>query len=124
MKFWKRKSAPSAAPAPGSQGPGDPAVLVHLDAVGLPEETYDAYDVGTLEDRLEEAISSAEAGEFDGNEFGPEEVVLFMYGPDAERLFTVVEPVLRDYPLCRGAKVRIRSGGPGSPERELRLPPG
>jgi len=109
-------------PTSGESKSSEQALLVHPDALGLPKEVYDSYDVATLEDRLEDAISREAAGEFDGNEFGPGEVVLLMYGPDAERLFKVVESVLRDYPLCRGARVRIRAGGPGSPEREFRLP--
>ncbi len=60
-------------------------------------------------------------GVYDGHEFGPTEVTLFMYGPDAERLFAGVEPTLRGYPLCTNAKVIIRRGAPGAPERELTL---
>jgi hypothetical protein len=46
--------------------------------------------------------------ELDGHETGPENTTLFLYGADAEALFRVVEPVLRDYPLCHGARVTIR----------------
>ena len=52
---------------------------------------------------------------------GPTETTLFMYGPDAERLFAGVEATLRAYPLCRGARVVIRRGGPGAATREVRL---
>jgi hypothetical protein len=98
------------------------AVLVYLDTVGLPQEVYDENDLETLESRLEEVISGGKnLGEYDGNEFRPKEVVLFMYGPDAEALFSAIEPTLRDYPLCRGARVQIRRGPPGSAEREVRL---
>ena len=31
----------------------------------------------------------------DGNEIGQGEFVLYMYGPDAEKLFVAVEPILR-----------------------------
>lgn len=44
-----------------------------------------------------------------------------MYGPDSEKLFKAVEPVLRAYPLCKGARVVIRRGGPGAPERQVEL---
>jgi hypothetical protein len=46
---------------------------------------------------------------------------LFLYGPDADKLFAGVEPVLRNYPLCQGAKVVLRYGGPGAPERVVEL---
>ena len=97
------------------------AVIVHLDAQGLPDEVYEEHDLATLEDQLIEAIEAAQAGEFDGNEFGPGVVTLYMYGANAEHLFSAIEAALRAYPLCAGARVLIRRGGPGAPERELVL---
>jgi hypothetical protein len=97
------------------------AVLVHLDGTGLPGEVYETCDTSTLEDRLTEIVVKQGLGEFDGNESGPTETILFMYGPDAKKLFTAIEPTLRDYPLSRNARVVIRKGGPGAPQREVRL---
>jgi hypothetical protein len=97
------------------------AVLVYLDSRGLPDRIYEQYDVSTLEEQLIEAVEAAGAGEFDGLEFGPAEVILFMYGPDADALFRSVEPILRAYPLCENARVVIRPGGPQIVGRELRL---
>jgi hypothetical protein len=88
------------------------AVLVYLNGSSLPDEVYENFDLETLELQLEEAINSANVGQYDGNEFGPEEVVLFMYGPDAEAIFAAVRPALQSYPLCQGARVEIRPGGP------------
>jgi hypothetical protein len=99
----------------------DQAVLVYLDGTGLPDAVYERYDLATLEDRLSEALARQGTGEFDGNEIGPGETTLFMYGADAEKLFATIEPLLRAYPLCKGARVVIRAGEPGSPERQLRL---
>jgi hypothetical protein len=97
------------------------AVLVYLDGLNLPDEVYRTCDLSTIEDRLVDVLDSQSLGEFDGNEFHPTETVLFMYGADAERLFKGIEPTLRDYPLCRNARVVIRRGGPGALERELRI---
>ena len=97
------------------------AVLVHLCGTGLPDDVYESCDLATIEDRLTEVIAQQELGEFDGNEVGPTESTLFMYGPNAERLFAAIEPVLRAYPLCQRARVEIRRGGPGAPTREVRL---
>lgn len=97
------------------------AVLVHLDNNDLPDHIYQEYDLGTIEDRLIEIIERERVGEFDGNEVGQGEATLFMYGPDAERLFAAIEQTLREYPLCQGARVEIRRGGPGAPQREVRL---
>lgn len=84
------------------------AVLIELDSIHLPESVYRDYDIATLENRLEEVMESSESGELDGHETGPENTTLFLYGADAESLFRAVEPVLQDYPLCRGARVTIR----------------
>ncbi|SNT66234.1 hypothetical protein SAMN05421812_13515 [Asanoa hainanensis] len=53
--------------------------------------------IHALEDRLEKAITDAGVGEFDGNELGGGEAVLFAYGPDATKLFAVMEPELRAF---------------------------
>jgi hypothetical protein len=44
-----------------------------------------------------------------------------MYGPDGDRLFQVVEPVLKSAPFMRGAKVKIRYGPPADGVREKEL---
>ena len=97
------------------------AVIVHLNGRDLPDSVYQEYDLVTIEEQLIDAIDRAGVGEYDGNEFGPEETLLFMYGPDAEKLFATIEPLIRSYPLCRGAKVVVRSGPPGATERQLFL---
>ena len=97
------------------------AVLVYLNGTDLPDQVYDEYDLATLEDKLIEVIEREKLGEYDGNEFGPTETILFMYGPDAERLFSGIESILRAYPLCQQARVEIRPGAPGAAAREVRL---
>ena len=89
---------------------GDAAgeVLIELDGIHLPESVYKDCDIATLENRLEEVLEIGEQGELDGHETGPENTTLFLYGADAEDLFRAVEPVLRVYPLCSGARVTIR----------------
>ena len=97
------------------------AVIVHVDSTGLPEDVYEQYDLATIEDRLIKVIKEDQLGEFDGNEVGRDEATLYMYGPDAERLFAGIESTLREYPLCQGARVEIRRGAPGAPLREVHL---
>src|ERR1700761_8036558 len=89
------------------------AVIVTLNGKDLPQEVYDKHDLSTLEDSLIEALSGSELAEFDGNEVGEDSVVLYLYGPDSEKLFARIEPILRDYPLCQSAQVVIRRGKPG-----------
>lgn len=69
-----------------------------------------------LEEQLELALSEAGVGEYDGNEIAVDgsDGTLFMYGPDADRLLQVIEPVVRPCPFMKGAHVRRRYGGPDS----------
>jgi hypothetical protein len=99
------------------------AVKVHLrlsdDAFGTPE---DREAIFALEDQLEAAIEETAAGEFDGDEFGQGECVLFMYGPDADRLFTAILPVLKSSHLAKGGWATKRYGDVSDPDaREVRV---
>ncbi|RWF79628.1 MAG: hypothetical protein EOS26_01330 [Mesorhizobium sp.] len=75
-----------------------------------------------LEDRLEQVVGNASVGEFDGDEFGDGKCILYMYGPDAERLFVVIEPVLRSSPAAVGGYAIKRFGkAADSSAREVRV---
>ncbi len=113
--FGKRQATPEHAGAPAE------AVLVYLDGQGLPDHVYRDHDLATLEDQLAQAIQDGALGEFDGNEIGPAETTLFMYGPNAELLFARIESTLRGHPLCQNARVVIRYGDPGANQREIKL---
>ena len=73
-----------------------------------------------LEDQLEKAISEAKVGEYDGNEIAVDgsDGSLYMYGPDADRLFAVVEPIIRANSFMKGARVKRRYGAAQSGARE------
>jgi hypothetical protein len=102
--------------------PEEQAVLVYLDGSSLPGSVYEQFDLATLEDELIQAIKDRVLGEYDGNEFGPAGVTLYMYGPDAKALFGGIEKLLRSNPLCQNARVILRSGKPGAPTTEITLP--
>lgn len=70
--------------------------------------------VRAAQDVLREEIQRVDAGEFDGNEFGGGEVVLYAYGPDADVLFAVMAPTLRSLPF-RPAQVVLRYGSVSDP---------
>lgn len=77
--------------------------------------------VRALKKHLTVAIESAVAGQFDGDEFGGGAVVLYAYGPDATRLFAVMEPYLRAHP-ARPASAVLRFGEADDPAaREQRI---
>ncbi len=76
-----------------------------------------------LEDRLEDALISTGEGECDGHELDREggDATLFLYGPDADKLFARVRPILQSAPCVRGAVVRLRYGPPENGVREERV---
>ena len=106
-----RKKAKQADGAP------DHAVLVRIATPTGDEE----FALDAVEDQLIAAIDAAGAGEFDGNEFGPDGATLYLYGPDGERLFAVVEPILRGAGFPAGSHAIVRAGGPGAPQREVAI---
>jgi hypothetical protein len=74
-----------------------------------------------LEEKLEAAITRAKVGEYDGNEIAVDgsDGTLYMYGPDADKLFNIVKPILESTPFMRGAEVRRRYGPPQDGVREI-----
>ena len=89
------------------------AVIVHFRLHGGDFGSREEKErVAELEQDLEEAILEAAAGELDGDEFGQGECVLYMYGPDADRLFSTVEPILRASPLTELGYAIKRYGEP------------
>jgi len=118
----RRNIAPASRTIPSSTAPQH-AVLAHLKLADshLGSEA-DVQACQALETRLESDIHRAGVGELDGNEIGGGECVLFMYGPDADRLFQAIEPALRSSPFARGGWVLKRYGNPDDPAaRELRV---
>ena len=130
MEFFRRifgrggEETTAQAPQPSGQPTAqaetaEQAVIVRLDARGLGDDVYGSYDLSTLEDRLIEAIARSGSGEYDGNEFREGETILYLYGPSAETLYSAIEDTLRDHPLCQNARVVVRQGAPGAPQREV-----
>jgi len=72
-----------------------------------------------LADDLEGAVLDAGVGEYDGDEFGGGECILFFCGPDEDQLLGVLRPLLQRSPLARGAHfVRLVERDDGSMQRE------
>lgn len=89
------------------------------DGFGTPEEREALMD---FEEQLAAAIENADAGEFDGDMFGEGECVLYMYGPDADRLFATVEPLLKSCPLTpSGYAVKRYGEATDADAREVRV---
>ena len=102
-----------------STKPSDEWIAVYLKVSNdeySTEEERDSFHQFT--DKLAEVILNSGAGVFDGDEFGNGECGLFMYGPNADRLFNVVEPLLRGWtPLAGGYAIKRYGAPAGQSER-------
>jgi hypothetical protein len=79
----------------------------------------DSERIYALEDKLTAAIKMASAGEFDGDEFGKGTCTLYMYGPDAERLYSATIKIIRGYRPAKGSYVIKRFGKPGAKQERI-----
>jgi hypothetical protein len=95
-------------------------VIVHYSLTGADHGTEAERElVFALDDELIAAIEAHGAGEFDGNEFGGGEAVLYAYGPDAEQLLAAMESTLRAFE-ARPAFAILRFGEASDPDAEER----
>lgn len=87
------------------------AVITHLALIEDPfGSEHEREIIFSLASELQHAINDHNVGEFDGEEFGDGCCILYMYVPDADRLFEVVEEILRANPLARGGFIIKRYG--------------
>ncbi len=94
----------------------------HCVQVIFPFTGSDLKPVFALENALRAAIAQSNVGEFDGNEVGGGEAVLYMYGPDADALYTAITTVLRAAELAVDGVVVRRYGPPQEGVRETKTP--
>jgi hypothetical protein len=99
------------------------AVIIHLDSAAAPGGKLTPAVLADLEENLGAIINRLGLGEFDGDEIAVDgsAATLYMYGPEADRLFSGIESTLRASQLSRKARVELRYGAPGSKIREIRL---
>ena len=83
------------------------ALLIHLP---MPPDP-DGDPLWDLEDALVERFDASDDGDYDGNDLGGSEMVLYMYGPDADRLLEVARPVLAGHGVPVGTYAIKRFGG-------------
>lgn len=74
-----------------------------------------------LEEKLENIITNSQVGEYDGHEIAVDysDGFLYMYGPNAERLFKNIKPTLESFEFMKGASVKLRLGPPAEGVKEI-----
>lgn len=89
----------------------DQALIVHFQY-----GSTDLNRLSALENKIMGALARSNAGEYDGNQMATDgsNGLLYMYGPSADRMLQVVEPILTTADFMRGAQVTKRYGPPGS----------
>ena len=93
-------------------------IPLHSGKTGNADELKRLY---ALEDQLIVAIKESGAGEYDGNEIGEGVFTFYIYGPSAERLFSVVRPILKKFRPPAGSYLIKRYGKPGSKQDKLAI---
>ena len=74
-----------------------------------------------LEDEIEQIINSCGVGEYDGHEFGQGFATLFMFGPDADRMFDVLAESIKNYRPRPGSYAVKCYGDVGAREERIDL---
>jgi hypothetical protein len=74
-----------------------------------------------LEHQLSDAIENSSTGELDGDEFGGGTCTIYMYGPSAERLFSVTWPILKSFHAPSGSYIIKRCGNSDAEEHRIPL---
>ncbi|MFN0133968.1 MAG: hypothetical protein ACKVW3_15740 [Phycisphaerales bacterium] len=94
------------------------AVLLYLKTAGEmpPQEEMNRYH--RLQDEIAKAVNAKGVGELDGDEWGDGRCTVYLYGPNAERLWDAIAPVIEKHPLPHGSVAIKRFGGPGCAKAE------
>jgi hypothetical protein len=96
-------------------------LAIYLDGIGLSDEVYETCSADGLAWLIHGTLTKM-GGEIRGSWVGPNETAIYLYGPNAEEMFTVLEPILTAYPLCRNARIVIRHGNPALHPRTVQMP--
>ena len=102
----------------------DPLQAV-LESAGVGEITGGGSQLaekGEFEDVVSRLGALAGPESFRGCWQGPEETGVYFFGPDAEAMFSRVEPLLRELPIGQNARVIVRRGKESLGPRTVRMP--
>jgi hypothetical protein len=96
------------------------AVLLKIKLSNLTEgNSKDRNDIFSLEQELEHSIEADALGELDGDDFGEGFCTVYIYGMDADALFELIKPILRNFNFIKGSYIIKRYGSPGAREEHF-----
>jgi hypothetical protein len=67
-----------------------------------------------VQGEISAAIKESGAGMLDGDEFGGGTCTIYLYGPNADRLYSLAQPILQKFDPPEGSYVTKRYGKPGA----------
>ncbi len=109
-----RRTPPAVDPA------NDQAVILKLKLPsGESACSEETQRIEGLEERIEEEIDELQTGEYDRDEYGDGFCTIYMYGPNADSLYSSIQPILNSFPFLPGSYALKRYGKPGSPQVQI-----
>jgi hypothetical protein len=108
----KALPGPRGAPEEEDEGVANQAVFIRIKLSGDSATDDERTTIRALSDELERAVAGEEVGDLDRAEFAPGMCTLYVYGPDADQLFSVIEPILRASSLEKQILVIKHYGDP------------
>ncbi len=128
--FSKSKDKPEVPEAPVQAVKEKSSAHDATDQAVIVDFNYGQEDLAPffkLEEEIENAIKAAGVGEYDGNEIAVDgsHGCFYCYGPDADKLLMVVEPILKKSALLSKVFAMVRYGPPedGVTEKKVEILP-
>lgn len=123
FEFFKRMFSPGQKPPPDApDSDAEHALLLHIalsdDNFGTEKERDACF---ALEDLIEQHLETTGVGELDGNGFGNGECVIFIYGENADQLWTAAKQAVGPRGFPRGTYAIKRYGPARDGVREVRI---
>lgn len=81
------------------------SLLIYLDMVGLPDAVYERFDFESTYVGLRQELQAAKAGEPHGALEGETELCIFVVGPSADCMYSVVKELPAKMPVFQNARV-------------------
>jgi len=94
-------------------------LAIYLDGLSLPDEVYADLDFEQVVKDIGDLVGP---DSYHGAVEGAEETGILFFGANAEDMIARVEPLLRELPIGQNARVVVREGRNGSPQRTIRIP--
>jgi hypothetical protein len=95
---------------------------IYLDGVGLPNDVYANLDFSAVLEQLHLELKTASAGEPRGIRQGNEETGVFVFGPSADKIYSVVQSLPAKIPIFQNARIVFKRKDQSKQPKEIRLP--